>query len=673
MCKPTIQDMIVDSTIQTLDGLNLGKDEGAPRQRRPHRQRRRNTNSRKAGNLLDEKPTTTIKSASASATIIGISPHGGPGGAGGAVNILGGEFNAVAGSQYRVNNLTINNASEEVLPSKGRNFRSMVFFFCFSFLVSLDIWWSKGQRGKDAKLNQGLATFQRSPDPYIQRGCDVYSRHLALLGRGFPLWLPAPNRNLPVEYQKTGTRIGDVGIITSSGGFDFLFNVCLPWDHPINPGHGNGGLAMPDGFEPLVLHPNDVREYSPCGRGSSLASASVRKTFREGEYLFESASPEGAILTIPDGSTAAELGNLKKLQDYASQHAESWYRYVNVECGRQARNGDVRMIIGFDKTASWGIATFSNPATGGQREHSVFRFMPAVIERGDSPNGVEEYWWDYLGVHMAEARTGPDSRDVEKLRSLAADFSGNCSGKEQFENQCLFIRTLNLRMQDGVWGELKAEFGDVSEDEDSDDRFTFGLGSGSSRPASSGSDSSTAVSSGQSSAGSKFNFGSTRYNLSSERFEAEGALSNAQAKMAITTDQDWMSVITEDDYTMPSDMEMARRINSSFSFIQEGSVAYLAQGKVPSTPQSEEPVYADDIFVDEEDMFAFSPPEDDCNNLPMQPTHADETLEVPAPVTFMQQTHQPRTTETSLDETAYKILYWRSMWNPSHQLVKAIY
>ncbi|KAF8987385.1 hypothetical protein BDQ17DRAFT_1205649, partial [Cyathus striatus] len=63
---------------------------------------------------------------------------------------------------------------------------------------------------------------------------EIYARLLWPKGRGFPLWCPNPNKHLSPDYVKSGIRIGDVGIITSNGEFDFLFNICLSADHPIN-------------------------------------------------------------------------------------------------------------------------------------------------------------------------------------------------------------------------------------------------------------------------------------------------------------------------------------------------------------------------------------------------------------------------------------------------------
>jgi hypothetical protein len=82
---------------------------------------------------------------------------------------------------------------------------------------------------------------------------------------------------LPIAYQRTGIRIGDVGIITPDGGFSFLFNICVPHDDPINP------RILPEGFSPLqaALTDVDVVEFSRFNSGSYLASPSIEK--KEGE------------------------------------------------------------------------------------------------------------------------------------------------------------------------------------------------------------------------------------------------------------------------------------------------------------------------------------------------------------------------------------------------------
>ncbi|KAF8989932.1 hypothetical protein BDQ17DRAFT_1224115, partial [Cyathus striatus] len=65
---------------------------------------------------------------------------------------------------------------------------------------------------------------------------ELYAYLLWLKGLGFPLWCPSPSPILIllVVCETNGIRIGDVGIIHSTGYFDFLFNICLPADHPFN-------------------------------------------------------------------------------------------------------------------------------------------------------------------------------------------------------------------------------------------------------------------------------------------------------------------------------------------------------------------------------------------------------------------------------------------------------
>ena len=89
----------------------------------------------------------------------------------------------------------------------------------------------------------------------VQRSNEMYERHLTLKNPGFPLWIPQPNMMLTIPYRAKGVCIGDVGIVTPFGGFDFLFNICRARDDPINP------EELPDDFTPICLNPTDVRKF----------------------------------------------------------------------------------------------------------------------------------------------------------------------------------------------------------------------------------------------------------------------------------------------------------------------------------------------------------------------------------------------------------------------------
>ncbi|KAF9063407.1 hypothetical protein BDP27DRAFT_1335187 [Rhodocollybia butyracea] len=87
---------------------------------------------------------------------------------------------------------------------------------------------------------------------------EIYARLLLPRKHGYPLWRPEPNELLPLEYQDEGIRIGDVGVITADGAFDFLFNVFLPKDHVIN----QWNRAVPEGFTPLPWDSRQVNRSS---------------------------------------------------------------------------------------------------------------------------------------------------------------------------------------------------------------------------------------------------------------------------------------------------------------------------------------------------------------------------------------------------------------------------
>jgi len=74
---------------------------------------------------------------------------------------------------------------------------------------------------------------------------------------------------LPIPYRAQGVRVGDVGIFTENGGFDFLFNICVPRDDPINPRN------LPENFIPISpsVDPTDIRKFTEFSPGSYLASS----------------------------------------------------------------------------------------------------------------------------------------------------------------------------------------------------------------------------------------------------------------------------------------------------------------------------------------------------------------------------------------------------------------
>ena len=105
-----------------------------------------------------------------------------------------------------------------------------------------------------------------------QSACDTYAKLLLPRRHGYPLWLQDPDPGSPLEYRSVGVNIGDVGVITYDGGFDFFFNICHAANDPVN------WLGVPDGFVPLTLKPEDVvKRPEMHDKGTHISSAHINK------------------------------------------------------------------------------------------------------------------------------------------------------------------------------------------------------------------------------------------------------------------------------------------------------------------------------------------------------------------------------------------------------------
>ena len=113
------------------------------------------------------------------------------------------------------------------------------------------------------------AQISNTPDDILK----IYINNMKLKLRGSALWIPEPDQNLPMAYRRRGVGIGDVGIFTDSGGFYFLFNICLPPDNEINPS------ILPKGFYQLTppLEGCDISKNLEYKTGSFLETGGIVK------------------------------------------------------------------------------------------------------------------------------------------------------------------------------------------------------------------------------------------------------------------------------------------------------------------------------------------------------------------------------------------------------------
>ena len=104
-----------------------------------------------------------------------------------------------------------------------------------------------------------------------ESAADTYARILLAKRIGYPLWSPEPP-NIPSGYEIEGIRIGDVGIIDSDGQFDYLFNVCLRRENPLN-------RRSPPSLVPFAFEADDVKIKQDIFKHNTvIGSESIHET-----------------------------------------------------------------------------------------------------------------------------------------------------------------------------------------------------------------------------------------------------------------------------------------------------------------------------------------------------------------------------------------------------------
>ena len=141
---------------------------------------------------------------------------------------------------------------------------------------------------------------------------------------------------------------------------------------------------------------------------------------------------------MPEGAISEDLENLPRFREYASANVKKWYKYINGHLGCEAKNGDICLVVGCDKATSWGMAALSNTI-----QHSQLKFKP--VDPQSSSSRSCGHTWEYSGV--ANAKVGPDEGEIEEGLDDSAT-------PDKYPNQCLFMRTLNVALNDNDWENL---------------------------------------------------------------------------------------------------------------------------------------------------------------------------------------------------------------------------
>ena len=150
---------------------------------------------------------------------------------------------------------------------------------------------------------------------------------------------------------------------------------------------------------------------------------------------------------MPEGAISLDLKNDLAFTDYLEANVQKWYEFVRGVCRRSVRNGQIRLVIGCDKTTAWGIATVSGMS---QQTTSKLEFKTLDTESSSTTT----YTWECSG--MVEVRVGPDKHDIETLRS---DDTGDHPLDTTLRNQCLFVRTMTATLSNDEWAKLKRNLG----------------------------------------------------------------------------------------------------------------------------------------------------------------------------------------------------------------------
>ncbi|KAJ7757762.1 hypothetical protein DFH07DRAFT_458930 [Mycena maculata] len=399
---------------------------------------------------------------------------------------------------------------------------------------------------------------------------EIYYRQLLRQKRGVPLHHPGPQQNLPEKYQRHGVAIGDVGRISPDGIFDFFFNIYLPADHPINEND------VPEDFAPLQHYIRKDIFHLDFEAGTYVSSPSAQMLnleapsdeFPGGEFMFICDAPHGALLALPHGAHLEKLENLENMRQYVAKNAESWYRYINDVRGRGLVNGVLYLVTGWEKSPSWGMASFHSV-----REEFQLMFKPTM-----GADSAYNYRWKGI----------PGRKNPAHMKSFKH------SETDTPLNQTTFVHGFSISLGGGIWARL---FGDVGICQNVDFPFDSS-GDPAFRSHSVGSSlfswslnffSGGGATGSQQRAAREGDVFISDSSLTSKSFHPSGLINHfllhkaPHATVVMSHDDDWRDILYDDgtDSIVEHPRELLQQINDQFDVVDKnGAIFFVSKSRI---------------------------------------------------------------------------------------------
>ncbi|KIM38793.1 hypothetical protein M413DRAFT_447506 [Hebeloma cylindrosporum] len=274
------------------------------------------------------------------------------------------------------------------------------------------------------------------------------------------------------------------------------------------------------------LDPANVHEDVPFEGHTVLDGRSVRKFQIHGYSpgaIFDAVAEELATLTIPGRVTSRDVIDVSCFRKYIAANAVGWYKGVNEVGGRQATNGDLRIVVGGDRCSSW-----SRLATASAAVYIPDHESPTTRSFVQFNVGVNADGLGVLYIMQGNRRI----RDPEGV---------------VYQNQSVFLRTLNISVCDDIWSQLTEDYRPRI------DPYMRPLPEGTT-------------------------FTWRSHSIGMHPANGINALllkQRPRAKFAITQDSDWISVLKPDDPTLPCASEFLSRILEVYNVCEEDDVVFL--------------------------------------------------------------------------------------------------